>query len=413
MSMPLRNIKTISRLICTVAFLGAMVGMIAVPVAVFSADSGGYQLLSDLPGIQTVGTGQNFAEQTQKVIIFIIGFSTVLAVLMMVIGGFQYMMGESIGMKKDGKDRATSAVGGLVLLLISWVILNTINPELLNLNLNLGSRAKSTKTATDVGVEAPNQGPDQPAVITFGLNSNIIQVRFPENQDCSETYSYNERDYKRVPGAVVSQAPNRRTCQYYDSSTNSYKPTVNQISENVIEVTFSGTTSCGTVFNTGGGATYFEPKVISSIDNSVTCRYRREPQPFIVGDMNSRGDIILLSGNTILRVPSTESSACGPSVRYRVNGQNAIYASPSFVTYNGLSFCQYANPTPPSPPTSPVTMERIDANTIRVTYRYKGVSGCPSTYESDTTYYFVPGTVVATADSTTCRYSKTQMIQTR
>ncbi|MDP3996564.1 MAG: pilin [bacterium] len=57
----------------------------------------------------------------------------VLAFLMIVIGGFQYMSTDAIGGKTEGKERILQAVGGLVLALSSWLIINTLNPELLSL----------------------------------------------------------------------------------------------------------------------------------------------------------------------------------------------------------------------------------------------------------------------------------------
>ncbi|MDD5318397.1 MAG: pilin [Candidatus Pacebacteria bacterium] len=61
----------------------------------------------------------------------------VLAVIMIVVGGIQYMTSEAIGSKEEGKDRIWSAIWGLVLALMSFIILNTINPKLLNLNLSI------------------------------------------------------------------------------------------------------------------------------------------------------------------------------------------------------------------------------------------------------------------------------------
>jgi len=66
-----------------------------------------------------------------------IGLSAVFAVLMIVIGGFQYMSTDAIQKKSDGKERIKNAVFGLVLVIGAWLILNEINPNLLNLNLNI------------------------------------------------------------------------------------------------------------------------------------------------------------------------------------------------------------------------------------------------------------------------------------
>jgi hypothetical protein len=56
---------------------------------------------------------------------------------MMVIGGMEYMTSELVHTKSEAKDRMTHAVLGLIITLGSWALLNTINPDLLNVNVNL------------------------------------------------------------------------------------------------------------------------------------------------------------------------------------------------------------------------------------------------------------------------------------
>ena len=59
---------------------------------------------------------------------------SILAVMMIMIGGIMYLIGGlNPNMIKHGKELITGAVTGLVLLLGSYVLLNTINPNLVNL----------------------------------------------------------------------------------------------------------------------------------------------------------------------------------------------------------------------------------------------------------------------------------------
>src|SRR3989338_8816730 len=60
-----------------------------------------------------------------------IGICAVLAVIMIVVGGIEYMMSELISNKENGRHRITGAIFGLVLALGAWTLLNTINPDLL------------------------------------------------------------------------------------------------------------------------------------------------------------------------------------------------------------------------------------------------------------------------------------------
>lgn len=61
----------------------------------------------------------------------VIGLAAVMAVVMIVVGGMEYMTSELISSKEAGKQRITEAVLGLLLALGAYAILYTINPNLL------------------------------------------------------------------------------------------------------------------------------------------------------------------------------------------------------------------------------------------------------------------------------------------
>jgi hypothetical protein len=61
---------------------------------------------------------------------FLIGFAFVIAVVMIMIGGLQYVIGASTGEIGKAKERIKNAVVGFVLLLFVYVILFTVNPNL-------------------------------------------------------------------------------------------------------------------------------------------------------------------------------------------------------------------------------------------------------------------------------------------
>jgi hypothetical protein len=62
----------------------------------------------------------------------LIGIAAVLAVIMIVMGGIEYMTSELISSKEEGRHRITNAVIGLLIALGAYLILYTINPDLLN-----------------------------------------------------------------------------------------------------------------------------------------------------------------------------------------------------------------------------------------------------------------------------------------
>lgn len=61
-----------------------------------------------------------------------IGLCAVLAVVMIVVGGLEYMTSELVHSKEAGKSRITHAILGLIIALSAYALLYTINPDLLN-----------------------------------------------------------------------------------------------------------------------------------------------------------------------------------------------------------------------------------------------------------------------------------------
>src|SRR3989338_4635362 len=74
-----------------------------------------------------------------------------LAFLMIVWGGFTYLSTDVITGKEEGKARIERAVGGLILALTSYIILNTINPKLVELDLYFGDAARQADRAAAPG----------------------------------------------------------------------------------------------------------------------------------------------------------------------------------------------------------------------------------------------------------------------
>jgi len=79
--------------------------------------------------------GPGFGGYLNAMINLFIGLCAVLAMLMIIMGGIQYVTSELISSKEEGKQRITQAILGLLLALGSYAILNTINKDLLNINL--------------------------------------------------------------------------------------------------------------------------------------------------------------------------------------------------------------------------------------------------------------------------------------
>jgi hypothetical protein len=112
-----------------------------------------YTPLAPLPGVETSGCIDdkgNPCIDTQKStanpcpfgnylnIMFklFLGVAGVLAVVMIVMGGVQYMTSDLVSSKEEGKKTITNAIFGLLIGLGAVLILNTINPNLLDVCLN-------------------------------------------------------------------------------------------------------------------------------------------------------------------------------------------------------------------------------------------------------------------------------------
>ncbi len=66
---------------------------------------------------------------------YLIVISITIAIVMVIIGGFQYVLASGSGNVEKGKTRIKNAIVGVILLLSSYLILRTVNPQLVLLQL--------------------------------------------------------------------------------------------------------------------------------------------------------------------------------------------------------------------------------------------------------------------------------------
>lgn len=98
-----------------------------------------------IPCIDTQKSDTNpcpFGNYLNIMIKLIIGFAAVLAMIMIVMGGIEYMTSELVSGKESGKETVTNAILGLLIALGAYMILNTINPALLDACLDKLPEAK-------------------------------------------------------------------------------------------------------------------------------------------------------------------------------------------------------------------------------------------------------------------------------
>jgi len=87
----------------------------------------------------------NFSELIRKLIVAVFSISGILAFIMIVWGGIEYMIsGGDTKRQKSAQERITGAIIGLILLFAFWLILNTINPDILKVpSMNPPSNANN------------------------------------------------------------------------------------------------------------------------------------------------------------------------------------------------------------------------------------------------------------------------------
>lgn len=195
-------------------------------------DSLEYTVLAPLPGtgIAENCTGNDCKTTLEKYLPgmfkLAIGLAAAFAVLMIVIGGFQYISTDALQKKADGKKRIENSVYGLVLVIGAWLILNTINPALLELKLEI----------SPVDIKAPAGGTPGGTLAAGGVRPSDI---------LSEQSMIDNENQIRSSLRAVNITPNKGYCTAQSAScTNVYR-----LPNSMVSILGSLTTQCG-----GGGA---------------------------------------------------------------------------------------------------------------------------------------------------------------
>ncbi|NLE07229.1 MAG: DUF1345 domain-containing protein [Parcubacteria group bacterium] len=116
----------------------SLIIILSVPVFSYAQETeDGYIFLAPLAGLKKVSRDHALQEYIPFIFKLLIGLSAVFAVLSIVVGGFQYISTDAFQKKSEGKARIKNSILGLILVIGSWLILHTINPDLLEINLEL------------------------------------------------------------------------------------------------------------------------------------------------------------------------------------------------------------------------------------------------------------------------------------
>jgi hypothetical protein len=215
-----------------------------------------YKLLQPLPldGPNSVVEETTTLDFLPRFIKLIIGLATALAVVMVIYGGFQYILTAAPGGKGNAKETIENAIWGLLLAIGAWLILFTINPDLVKLNLNITPLPIATSTASGGGggggtpvagscsncstISVPHKLPPigckapGPCTVNSDLNSKLVALHGLQALVVNESYP------PTVPHAEACH--NSGTC--VDVGISSYSPqNVRRFLENASSVGLSNT----------------------------------------------------------------------------------------------------------------------------------------------------------------------------
>ncbi len=139
-----------------------------------------YTPLEPLPGtVNGWGETQQLPALLSALFKLLITFGSLFAVVMLVIAGIGYMVSEAAVDIEKAKQRARAALWGLLLLTGCWLILYTINPDLLKFNLNIPMTPAAPSGTYAGGSSVPGGGTPPPIIQPSSqkaLNASQLQA---------------------------------------------------------------------------------------------------------------------------------------------------------------------------------------------------------------------------------------------
>ena len=109
-----------------------------------------YKLLAPIGTFTSAGC-YTLTQYLNGIFVTVIGIAGILAVVMIVICGIRLMTSASAGGKSEAKSCITNAIFGVLIAIGAWILLNTVNPQLLRNDAQITVAATSTAPSTTYG----------------------------------------------------------------------------------------------------------------------------------------------------------------------------------------------------------------------------------------------------------------------
>ncbi len=178
-------------------FLLALCALVFVPgfVLAQATPPSEFVPLAPIPGLTdsaAVRESADLADFFNSLYRILIGLAAIIAVVEIMIGGFQIATNDSVSKKSDGKERIKQALLGLVLVLLPVFVFSLINPSILNLDivwqpLGLTPGAKGLLGGGGRNMIAPPPAP--PSGCTTGSSGPFFEIASCASQSAAGSYS--------------------------------------------------------------------------------------------------------------------------------------------------------------------------------------------------------------------------------
>ncbi|MCA9363619.1 hypothetical protein KC727_00125 [Candidatus Kaiserbacteria bacterium] len=179
--------------------------------------SGGYVPLAGIPGV----TDQpDLVSYINALYMLTISVGGLYGVIKIAIAGIKWSVSDVVTDKSDAKKGVYGALLGLAILLSTYVVLNTINPQLTNLNIF----GRATEIPPPAPVAGANLQPGQTCLnqACTGVTKDTSNFDFASGQ---RTESFSAADFGAGGTAPARTATFIENCKNWDGSRGSIKTT--------------------------------------------------------------------------------------------------------------------------------------------------------------------------------------------
>ncbi len=271
--------------------------LLSLLLPVYVAYGANYTPLVGLPGANPT-PGQNLAQYFNKLYMLIVAIGAIIAFLKIAFAGAKWSLSEIVTDKSDAKKDIQGALLGLAILLIPFIVLNTIYSGLTNLNvLSNASQIKATPNRGNPLTD-PNYDPSRPRAGEVVRDYSCI-TRVPTGNEGSspgaEPETREERDCTAVTATclalpearvVVAQGGGSIKCFFKEPrppctqgvDCTARPPDYNAVTEPINCASATNCTAARSECNGWRGSVVGEP-VTSSGRTYINCRYIKNTDP--------------------------------------------------------------------------------------------------------------------------------------